>query len=573
MGLITEEVEVRIHPSNIKRLEGLGYEIPTHIDKYGKKKYNIGDFITVKVKDLTHGSKAKVKVKCDGCGEILTVNYSTYIKFNRDGKYYCHACTMALFNSGENHPMWDSEKTDEDRELRRNIEGYDDFVQGVLERDDFLCQVCKDPSKRGTLVAHHLDGYNWCREKRTDVKNGICLCSDCHKKFHSLYGTGNNTKEQFFEWIGKVIELNDYEVIKYPERKVYCFETDTVYDSCDEASEILGIDRKAILEVCNLSYRRNTAYNHHFIYKDDFDKMSKEDIEMLKIKWDRGKKVICLNTQKVYDTIRSVKQDYPDIDIPGITECCRGNRTVCGKTEDGAFLNWMYYEDYLKADKDKIEIKEPPTNKRKVICVTTMKVFDSILEACEYYNFSCGTSISKACKSNFRISCGRLEDESRMYWLYYEDYLEDPDIVKELDKKKVVCLNTGKIYNDITSAKAAYPTEDLTMISECCKYKKNFCGRDENGEPLVWMYYNDYIEKGGKREYVNHGITKVVCLNTGKVYNSIRSVKLDYPSINTGAIGLCCKGITKHTGKDEVTGEKLRWVYYKDYIKQENDNN
>ena len=50
------------------------------------------------------------------------------------------------------------------------------------------------------LNAHHLDGWNWCKDKRFKTSNGITLCEDCHVEFHKEYGYGNNTKEQFQEF-------------------------------------------------------------------------------------------------------------------------------------------------------------------------------------------------------------------------------------------------------------------------------------------------------------------------------------------------------------------------------------
>ena len=104
---------------------------------------------------------------------------------------------------GENHPRYNHDLTNNDRKKRRLIPEYNEWKNKVKERDNYTCKVCGKHG--GKLCSHHLDGYNWCKEKRFDVENGVCLCDECHTKFHNRYGRGNNTKEQFKEFI-EIIE-------------------------------------------------------------------------------------------------------------------------------------------------------------------------------------------------------------------------------------------------------------------------------------------------------------------------------------------------------------------------------
>ena len=65
--------------------------------------------------------------------------------------------------------------------------------------------------------------------------------------------------------------------------------------------------------------------------------------------------------------------------------------------------------------------------------------------------------------------------------------------IKKSNAKKVICLNNNKIFNSVTEAKKYYHTSD---INACCKYKKEYSGKDPiTKEKLHWMYYDEYLNK------------------------------------------------------------------------------
>jgi DNA-binding CsgD family transcriptional regulator len=62
-------------------------------------------------------------------------------------------------------------------------------------------------------------------------------------------------------------------------------------------------------------------------------------------------------------------------------------------------------------------------------------------------------------------------------------------------KRKFICLNTKEIFNSMTEANNKYNIN----ISSTCQGRCNYAGRHpETGEPLKWMYYDDYIEQQNK---------------------------------------------------------------------------
>lgn len=273
MGLITEEVEVILSSKTIEYFEKLGYEIPRRIDKYNVSRVKRGSKIKVKVLDLMQNSNALVDVECDNCKKIMLMKYEAFNLCRRNEKYYCNQCKN-IFNRGKHHYNWKPNKTDEERLYKRLIEGYTEFVKRVLERDNYTCQFCGNKINHNAEV-HHLDGFDWCKEKRLDDTNGITLCKTCHKNFHSVYGYGGNTKSQYEQWVGKSLKLIKYMGEIPTTRPFYCFEDGCVYSSVIKYAKENKFDSSKIYKVCNK--KQNTYKGKHYMWYDEY--LEKFEIE------------------------------------------------------------------------------------------------------------------------------------------------------------------------------------------------------------------------------------------------------------------------------------------------------
>lgn len=86
-------------------------------------------------------------------------------------------------------------------------------------------------------------------------------------------------------------------------------------------------------------------------------------------------------------------------------------------------------ENSRKIAKEKIKGKDNP-NSKQVICITTGKIFNTIVEASGYYYINRG-HISDCCKMK-RKSCGKLKDGTKLIWMYYEDYLKQMEETDEI---------------------------------------------------------------------------------------------------------------------------------------------
>lgn len=107
---------------------------------------------------------------------------------------------------GEKSHNYNHNLTTEERIIKRNTPENREWEKLVKIRDNFTCQI--SGRRGGKLCSHHLDGYNWCKEKRLDINNGITLCEKVHKLFHRLYGKKNNTLEQFLDFKQKYQNTN-----------------------------------------------------------------------------------------------------------------------------------------------------------------------------------------------------------------------------------------------------------------------------------------------------------------------------------------------------------------------------
>lgn len=446
MGLISKTAMVGAS-GNVKYYESLGYKFPRKRNKYGQLTIPRGTKIEIKIEDLKPNSTALVEYECDGCKETHTITYSDYTNNNHDGKYYCRECGVKIFNTGESCHLWKDTITQEERENKRFYPEYKDFIKRVLNRDNFTCYCCgKD---YGDMEVHHLDGYEWCKDKRTDETNGITLCKNCHKNFHLVYGNGGNTKEQFEEWIGKSsIELNTYNGILPTAKKIYCLEDDKIYNSADEFSKEKDVHSRSVYSCCNHTSGARSVKGFHILWLDEYKNMQlnekEEWIALCNTK--QEKSVVCLNTREVFKKISEAVNKYNHAQT--ISENCRSINKSSGAL-NGEKLVWRFYEDYIKMTEKEIESCIEEANKtslnggKMVVCTTTGKIFNSANEGGRYYELNNPSSVSYAC--NGKRKSVKTKNNVRLQWKYIKNLTEEErvkyDIENKLNKLNKGCDN------------------------------------------------------------------------------------------------------------------------------------
>lgn len=267
---------------------------------------------------------------------------------------------------------------------------------------------CEKHSK--DVHSHHLDGWNWCKEKRYEVSTGVCLCSNCHKNFHSLYGFGYNTKEQFKEWIEKPLEqIMDYNGDIITARKIICLETKEI-GTCKD----FGKDH--IYKVCN--GKANQYRGKHYVWYEEYLQMSEKDI-LDKLSLDKKietTKVVCIERKLLFESEKDGAKYFNN--NSHISE------VLAGKIETFAGYHWCKLEEY---DNDTEKLYKVPheecinsnrTGGKGIVCIEKKIVFKNLKHIKEYFNLDYGSRIYSVINKLSQTAYG-------LHWCHLRNYNED----------------------------------------------------------------------------------------------------------------------------------------------------
>lgn len=177
-------------------------------------------------------------------------------------------------------------------------------------------------------------------------------------------------------------------------------------------------------------------------------------------------------------------------------------RFVGRKLSEQWILNRSMAQTGLKR-RDETKQKISDAVSRKVICINNRVVYKSLTEASKLTNTNIA-HISSCCHKNRKCS-GTDSDGNYLYWMFYDEYIEskyynktNDEIIpkKERDNqpKRVICLNNKVVYENMQIASKETGI-CKSGISQCCNKKQKYCGKDNEGNQLYWMFYDEYLER------------------------------------------------------------------------------
>lgn len=318
-------------------------------------------------------------------------------------------------------------------------------------------------------------------------------------------------------------------------RKVYCFETDSVFDSIVEASKKLNISKDSIYACCK--NKQITAGHCHFCYyedKDQYDTIEELHRTTNKLHRTTNKPHIPVENPiyQIEKTSLKILHEYSNIAEASlytkishqqIGKCANGKYTSAGGFYWCKKANWS--PDWSP------RINKYP--KKTVYCIETNQKFQSLNEASK--NTGIGlSSISQCCNKKLNTAGGR-------HWCFYDDYIKDGCVIsKNKNERKVISIETKEVFDTIKKAASKYNING-SNISSCIRNPALTAGG------CHWALVENYDEKKLPPKQRTSVMKKVRNIDTQVVYDSITEAAKAY-GILDGNISRVCRKKAKTAG-------------------------
>ena len=199
-------------------------------------------------------------------------------------------------------------------------------------------------------------------------------------------------------------------------------------------------------------------------------------------------------------------------------------------------------------EEEKARLSEVAPNKRKVICVETRQVYDSISEAARCNNSSI-QNILRVCKGLRKMTAG-------FHWKYADtpdESTEETISVNPTKKRRVICVETSEEFDSIQAAASRYGISRVSIARACKNPEKISAGHH-------WRFVetaDDVTEiKVVIRKKIPEKTTKprpVLCVETGKVFESTNAAA-NFHDTSSSNIRRACK-------RSEFTSCGFHWRY------------
>lgn len=473
----------------------------------------MGEQFEVAVTDLTSGSHALVKVKCDSCGEILAdmywQNYKNYV--HEDNKYYCQKCAMVLYG-GENirkiklikskifyQWCYDNLPTEEADEILSRWDYNLNIKNGKVLSPNDVSFSSSGFNKKGYWFKC-LDHPNHEAELKsirdfTQGKKGCIVCIQCNtiEITHPHLATFLVNKEDGLKYS---IWSHGEVFLKCPdcgyEKKMRIGTLMRQGFGCPKCSDGISYPNKIMFNLLDqLQLNFKPEYSPEWM------------------------------SPKRYDFYIELEDKKYIVEMDGAWH--EKDNNMSGQTKEESRIIDNYKDDLaiehdiivIRIDSSRSELEFIKTNILNSKLAQLFNLFDINWVKCHEY--ACSSLVRSICdlwnsgvKNTTNImsilKLGRgsviryLKQGSQLGWCDYDaniTRLLNWERFKDIggyNKKKVICLTTGEVFNSQTEAGKKYNTPS-SGINRCCNgQRKSACKHPVTNESLRWMYYDEYIK-------------------------------------------------------------------------------
>lgn len=211
-----------------------------------------------------------------------------------------------------------------------------------------------------------------------------------------------------------------------------------------------------------------------------------------------AKRVVCLNTERIYECITDAAEELL-VSVPSIIRACQTHSPVAKK------YAFVYYEEYCcLTDDEKNIIVDRVNNWREIVklrrsksivCLNTGDVYESVEIASK--QFGASISYTHKCCKGLVASSGKDEYGTGLAWAYIDDYnnMSENEIANRIEiainnsnKNRPVsikCLNTNEVFLNVTSAAKKYGL-NVGVLSKHIKGDKVWGVHPDTQEQLKW---------------------------------------------------------------------------------------
>jgi len=303
------------------------------------------------------------------------------------------------------------------------------------------------------LLFNPEDGYKYtqCSNKKVDWKCPHCnqivknkIINDVNKRGLSCpyCSDGISYPEKFLASMLKQLE------IEFEKEKVFEWAKDKRYDYYLPKYNII-IEAHGKQHYCNTGFMKMNNRARNFSEEKLNDK-----IKMQLAKENHIKNYIVINAE--YSDLNYIKENILNSSL--------------NQLFDLSNIDWLQCHEYA--------------------CKNLIK------EACDYWENGVknSTKISSLMGLSHTTIVNYLKQGAKLGWCDYNPQKVASINGKKNGKKrgkKVICVETGQIYESISDAARHVINGSDTHISSCCKGKRKSCGKLEDGTPLHWQYVDN----------------------------------------------------------------------------------